>query len=153
MISIKSKLASVNSSDKRSDIRRDYWRKHLENWRQSGLSQQEYCREHNVGYSTFCRWKKRLGNAVSGCASHLVEVGSFDRDALSDALSVNPFGSPVNKTVNSSAIRFWCGDFCIEIGADFSSETLCHLIRTLRMEQGLAPGRGSVAEGMNFLNK
>ena len=151
MISIKSKLASVNSSDKRSDIRREYWRKHLENWRQSGLSQQEYCREHNVGYSTFCRWKKRLGNAASGCASHLVEVGSFNRDALSDALSVNPFGSPVNKTANSSAIRFWCGDFCIEVGADFSPETLRQSIGTLRMEQGLAPVRVNEVEGMGFV--
>ena len=31
---------------------------HLKNWMLSGKSQEEYCREHGVKYSTFQNWKR-----------------------------------------------------------------------------------------------
>lgn len=33
---------------------------HIERWRASGLSQNEYCRQQGLNASTFCTWRKQL---------------------------------------------------------------------------------------------
>ena len=37
-----------------------FWRRALKEQRQSGLTQFEYCRRHDLSRSTFHRWRKRL---------------------------------------------------------------------------------------------
>jgi len=37
-----------------------FWWKHLQQWRQSGLSQAQDCRQHQLSLGTFGRWKGRL---------------------------------------------------------------------------------------------
>jgi len=48
--------------DKRKYQRRDreYWRSHVSNWEESGLSQTEYCRRNNIPFSSFGNWKTKL---------------------------------------------------------------------------------------------
>lgn len=47
-------------------------------------------------------------------------------------------GSPgINGVGHSSGIRFWCGQFCIEIDVQFCSESLSQLIETLQRLEGL----------------
>jgi hypothetical protein len=44
------------------------WRQHIEGWRNSGLTQQAYCRENQLSYPSFGYWLKRFrarANAVS----------------------------------------------------------------------------------------
>ena len=37
-----------------------YWEDHIEKWSHSGLTQSEYCRQHNLPYNMFRRWKRNL---------------------------------------------------------------------------------------------
>ncbi|MBF0290333.1 MAG: hypothetical protein HQM14_21175 [SAR324 cluster bacterium] len=41
------------------ETRREYWERHIVEWRNSGLSQAQYCRENHLNYQLFCKWKKR----------------------------------------------------------------------------------------------
>ncbi|MBU1663855.1 MAG: IS66 family insertion sequence element accessory protein TnpB [Gammaproteobacteria bacterium] len=37
----------------------DYWRGHVQGWRQSGLSQIAYCERHALNIKSFCRWRRK----------------------------------------------------------------------------------------------
>ena len=37
-----------------------FWEHHLEQWRQSGLSQRAYCREHRLKPHRFNYWRRRI---------------------------------------------------------------------------------------------
>jgi hypothetical protein len=36
------------------------WRRHVEAWRESGLSQADYCRQQNLNPKTFSLWTRRV---------------------------------------------------------------------------------------------
>ena len=38
----------------------DQWRQDIEDWRNSGLSQQAFCRDRNLSYHQFHYWRKKL---------------------------------------------------------------------------------------------
>ena len=40
--------------------KRNYWKQHIDSWRETGLTQAEYCRQHNLKYYQLVYWKKRL---------------------------------------------------------------------------------------------
>jgi hypothetical protein len=52
--------------------KRRFWEKHIEMWKESGLSQVEYCRVNDVRIKSFRYWKRRVGRL--SCAPALVEV-------------------------------------------------------------------------------
>ena len=37
-----------------------FWQKHLDQWRSSGLTQEAYCRRHDLSYSSFARNRNRI---------------------------------------------------------------------------------------------
>ena len=39
---------------------RAQWKQLVEAFRQSGLSSKQFCMEHEIGYASFCQWRKRL---------------------------------------------------------------------------------------------
>lgn len=41
----------------------DFWRKHLDGWKQSGLTQAGYCARHGLSLKNFTRWR---GKALKG---------------------------------------------------------------------------------------
>lgn len=45
--------------------RTKYWRRHLDRWERSGLSQAAYCRRHGINAVTFAWWKRKLGVAAA----------------------------------------------------------------------------------------
>lgn len=47
------------SLSKRED-NRQRWRERIQVWKQSGLTQKEFCEQHHVGLSTFQRWRRKL---------------------------------------------------------------------------------------------
>lgn len=119
----------------------DYWEEHLNSWQESGLSQKAYCEKHGLNYKVFCKWKGRFKVLPSGKSSiKLVEVKSSFR--LNGGISGSPLGfagagSEGFSVANGAGfvgggIRFWCGEFCIEVGAPFSSSCLSQLIKTLQ---------------------
>jgi hypothetical protein len=135
----------------------EYWQNHLDSWHRSGLSQAAYCREHDLDYNRFRKWKVHLSTYPSaGTSIKLVEVkrdftlnrnvGSYPPPPPSPS-----FGTGFNSssdcgggsypgyaglhragTGGSSGIRFWCGEFCIEVDVKFSSDTLRQLLQTLQ---------------------
>jgi hypothetical protein len=127
----------------------DYWEYHLERWGQSGLSQSDYCRRHGLNYKKFHNWKTRLKSYPSGKSVKLVEVKrdfTLDGASRGSSDSIGGGGLYGDGTVFSSqcsaggshlpgvrsGIRFWLGEFCIEVDVPFSSPCLSQLIRTLR---------------------
>jgi hypothetical protein len=51
---------------------RPYWETQIENWRQSGLSQAEYCRREGIVPQYFTNWKSKLSARTT--AHGFVEV-------------------------------------------------------------------------------
>jgi hypothetical protein len=49
------------------------WKSHLESQKKSGLTQTEYCRQHNLHPVTFSYWKRRI-KEVAGKSSGFVAV-------------------------------------------------------------------------------
>jgi len=50
------------------------WQSHINAWKQSGLSQAEYCRKHSLNAHTFSYWRSRLLKAQS--PGEFVELAS-----------------------------------------------------------------------------
>lgn len=40
--------------------KRDFWERQIEQWRQSGLSQLAYCRQHHLKAHRFYYWRRRI---------------------------------------------------------------------------------------------
>jgi len=114
-----------------------YWEEHIENWSHSGLTQSEYCRQHNLPYNMFRRWKRNLDYIYPsrGTAIKLVEVKSdvplSGKNSCSFHSSRGVSNGTIGGVLSPSGIRFWCGRYCIEVGVPFSTETLTDLIITL----------------------
>lgn len=49
------------------------WQSHIEAWQRSGLSQTAYCQQHDLVWSRFCYWRRKLRGA-SRPASGFVRV-------------------------------------------------------------------------------
>ena len=46
-----------------------YWQTHLDAWRQSGLSQAAYCKQHGLSLSSFGYWLHRRAEPVRSTAA------------------------------------------------------------------------------------
>ena len=42
----------------------EFWKEHLDGWRQSGQTQVAYCASHGLGIKSFARWKRKEKNAA-----------------------------------------------------------------------------------------
>lgn len=38
-----------------------YWQQQIQQWRQSETSGAHFCREHDISYTRFCYWRRKLG--------------------------------------------------------------------------------------------
>jgi hypothetical protein len=45
-----------------------FWSEHVQAWRVSGVSQRQYCGEHELGYKSFGLWKQKLSPSSSETA-------------------------------------------------------------------------------------
>ena len=53
---------------------REFWTRHVEGWRASGLTQQMYCRRHRLAKGSLGYWASTLGRRKAA-VTELVEVG------------------------------------------------------------------------------
>lgn len=60
------------------------WKRHIESWRQSELSQRKYCLDNNLNKNTFGYWVQRLKSL--GKDNDLVEVNI--KNPLSDSIEL-----------------------------------------------------------------
>ena len=56
---------------------REFWSKHVEAWRASGLTQAEYCRRHKIAKGSLGYWSSTL-KGQRRPASELVQVGTTE---------------------------------------------------------------------------
>ena len=68
--------------------RRAYWEKHLNDWKNSGLTQKDYCSRENLTYGSFKNWRSQL------IANTRLQAPSFI-----EATPVEPEKSPSNALV------------------------------------------------------
>jgi hypothetical protein len=60
--------------------KREVWRRHVEGWQASDISQREYCRRHEPRYSQFVYWKKKyLPASNPDPSSAIIELPPFSR--------------------------------------------------------------------------
>ena len=99
-----------------SEQSRTYWKQHIETWRSSGLTQTEYCRQHELKDYKFTYWKKRLIPA--------------DTTITFVPLKIHGHLPPGQ---GSASLRLVMDkDLAIEIRPDFDPRLLRRLIATLR---------------------
>jgi hypothetical protein len=96
----------------------DYWRKHVDGWRASKLTQTEYCRRHKLSAGAFYHWKRRF-------LSH----GEDTLCRTPDIVAI-----PVQQITVKEArqpIVLHASGYQIELAGDFSQATLVKLLETL----------------------
>ncbi|MGO9444829.1 MAG: IS66 family insertion sequence element accessory protein TnpA [Thiobacillaceae bacterium] len=47
----------------------EFWRRHLEAWHRSDLTQREYCATYGLGERAFCRWRRKEKAAAAAKSS------------------------------------------------------------------------------------
>ena len=98
--------------------KRTYWKQHIESWQQTGLTQTEYCRQHNLKHHQLVYWKKRFLKTETDV--------SFVPLKLEDLLDLPPRRDQASLTLEIN------NQFKIEIRADFDARLLRQLIFALR---------------------
>jgi len=95
-----------------------YWKQHIESWQETGLTQSEYCRRHNLKHHQLIYWKKRFLKTEADV--------SFVPLKLEDLLDIpgQPAGASLCLVINNH--------FKIEIRHGFDSQLLRQLIFALR---------------------
>ena len=98
--------------------KRSYWKHHIDSWQETGLSQAEYCRRHNLKHHQLVYWKKRFLNTETAV--------SFVPIKLEDLLDIpaQPDRASLCLVINNQ--------FKVEIRAGFDAQLLRQLIFALR---------------------
>ena len=106
------------SRAKQLEQKRIYWKQHIESWQETGLTQTEYCRRHNLKPHQLVYWKKRFSKTEAGV--------SFVPIKLDDLLDIpaQPNGAALCLVINNQ--------FTIEIRHGFDGQLLRQLIFALR---------------------
>ena len=53
-------MADTDGTTKKKTSRRPFWQEHLRAWSESGLTQADYCRQHQLSRAAFGWWKRQL---------------------------------------------------------------------------------------------
>ena len=97
-----------------------HWRRHVEAWRESGLSQADYCRQQGLNRKTFSVWTRRVQGNLS-----------LDKDAPLELLPVQvELSAPVATTQASVMLRLVHGAQ-LELSTAVSPRWLAELLRCL----------------------
>ena len=106
--------------EKENERKREYWFSQIENWEKSGLTQSDYCREHELVYHRFnywkARWKASKAPSFVPVPLKLPEFSVFSG-------SSNGWNSSLRLTIRNQ--------YQIEIGDAFRSDTLARLLHLL----------------------
>ena len=98
--------------------KRTYWKQHIDDWQQTGLTQTEYCRRHNLKHHQLVYWKKRFLKTETDV--------SFVPLKLDDLLDIpaQPDHASLSLVIDNH--------FKIDIRAGFDARLLRQLIYALR---------------------
>jgi hypothetical protein len=98
-----------------------HWRRHVEAWRESGLSQADYCRQQNLNRKTFSLWTRRVRDDLSMSKDSPLELIS---------VQVTPSAPVVTAEASPILLRFPHGAQ-LELSTAVSPCWLAELLRCL----------------------
>ena len=98
--------------------KRTYWKQHIDSWQETGLSQTEYCRQHNLKHHQLVYWKKRFVKTETDTSFVALKF----EDLLD--LPTQPDRASLSLVINSH--------FKVEISPGFDAQLLRQLIFALR---------------------
>jgi hypothetical protein len=110
-------MEKISRTEQRRRLR-ESWRQRIEEWRQGGLSQGEYCRRNQLKWHQFLYWKKRLiENDPPGATFVPVPIARI---------------SVAKPKAPGPALKLIVGDrFKVEITPGFDAELLGQVLLTL----------------------
>ena len=108
-------MAEQSRKDRNREQRRT-WTAHMEAWKNSGLSQAEYCQQQNLSRHQFTYWKCKLRKKDPVTFVPILGTPLRCQDPA-------PNQAPIKLIIDSR--------YQVEIGEGFSPVTLSTLIRTL----------------------
>jgi hypothetical protein len=97
------------------------WRRHVEAWRESGLSQADYCCQQNLNRKTFSLWTQRVQDDLSLSKDSPLELIS---------VQVTPSAPVVTAEVSPIRLRFPHGAQ-LELSTAVPPRWLAELLRCL----------------------
>lgn len=97
--------------------KRQEWAGHIRAWRESGFSQAQYCREHDLSPGLFFYWKRRIEGEPL-CDVRLVPVGIH-------SIRFHP------AEMTTSPLVLVVGQYKVEVGEGFDPGTLARLVHTI----------------------
>jgi len=69
----------------------EQWQALVNQQRDSGLSASKFCKHENIGYASFCNWRKRLSAPSTGDSAGSSEASFLD---LSSLMGASPSSGP-----------------------------------------------------------
>jgi hypothetical protein len=106
------------SRSEESKRKRDYWKRHIDSWQASGLSQVKYCRQNDLKDHLFVYWKKRIVKPEAAAKFISLNLGS-----VSEKRATQP-ACPLRLVVSDR--------FAIEVNPGFDPHLLRQLIIAIR---------------------
>ena len=107
----------------RSAKKQKLWQAHVQAWKESGLSQNEYCRRSELSSSQFSYWKKKHRQQQANKAVSFVPVPAHV-----------PELTPILTSDDSGVTIFLGSDIRIGLSNNFSSATLSKVVTELRRQ-------------------
>lgn len=108
--------SSNESEDRNNQDKHQFWQLHISAWKQSGMSQADFCRRHGLNIKIFGYWKRKL-------VSKLEDVGFVP-------VSIKPSHSASLKYGSSLKIVTGNG-LSVEVSDGFNPATLRMLLDTI----------------------
>jgi len=67
----------------------EQWQALIQQWQESGLSAPQFCEQNEVGYASFCNWRKRFNTQDSPGEESSSEAQFIDLQSLTSTSSPN----------------------------------------------------------------
>ena len=125
-------MADTDGTTRKKTSRRPFWQEHLRAWSESGLTQADCCRQHQLSRAAFGWWKRQLqGKPKARKRSPTTKPPQHANQTamrfveVQRGLDMNTGGSPAVYEVLLSRGRV------IRIGHEFDADVLKRLIATV----------------------
>ncbi len=107
---------SESNEEEKYGEKYQFWQTHINAWKQSGISQSDFCRQHGLNIKIFGYWKRKLCSRPEGVS--FVPV------------AIKP--SHISIVKSGALLRLvTCNGLSIEIGDGFNPATLRLLLDTI----------------------
>ena len=108
-----------------------FWSRHIQDWRESGLTQQAYCELHGLAASTFHARRRRL--AVNGSPRNDVAAATqFEIVPLGTPITVSrPAVQDVGRVASPFVLVIASGRYRVELQEGASQAALSQILDTL----------------------